>query len=154
MVSLNDALTAAEDEIELDLSGSVDFSPAPYGKYVAKLDRYELKDSKKGEPMVVWYFQVDSVIELADRSEDEPTEGTFLPITRTMLAGPAAWRTRELYEALGGNMKAKDKAGHTKLSPKSVIGNVVRCVKQQQESSPEFDELTGFEKNSGKSALA
>lgn len=154
MASLNDVLAGAEDEIELDLSGSVEYGDAPYGKYVAKLDHYELKDSKKGDPMIAWFFHVESVIELADPEDTEPEPGTFLPITHTMLTGAAAWRTRELYEALGGDMKAKNKQGKTSLSPKTVVGNLIRCVKQQQSDNPEYDELTGFEKNSGKSALA
>lgn len=165
MASLNEVMSDAEDEIDLDLSGSVEFGDAPYGTYVAKLDRYELKDSKpngQGEvtSMVVWFFQVASTIEVKQTDEEtgellpEASAGTFLPITRTMRSGGGAWRTRELYEALGGNMKSKDAKGHTKISPRSVVGNLVRCVKQPQENDPQYDELTGFEKASGKSALA
>jgi len=142
---------------------------------VAKLDRVEgpvdSKPNKDGNvtPMELWYFQVHSTISVEDvevvdeetgegtgemYTPEHPEPGTFLPITRTMLSGAGAWRTRELYEALGGNMKAKNAAGKTKISPKSVVGNLVRCVKQPQEGNDQYDELTGFEKASGKSALA
>jgi len=163
MASLSEVLGDAEDAIELDLSGSVGFGTAPYGKYVAKLDRWEQKTSKAGDPMIAWYFQVHETIDVTQWADEAnpsqgkaaaPDAGTFLPIVNTMLTGAGAWRTQELYEALGGNMKAKDSAGKTKLSPRSVVGNLVRCVKQQQANDPRYDELTGFEKASGKSALA
>ena len=71
-----------------------------------------------------------------------------------LIKSAANRRRRRPWEAYPVPAQAKDKAGHTKLSPKSVVNSLVRCVKQPQEGSPEYDELTGFEKNSGKSALA
>jgi hypothetical protein len=170
MASLDEVLDGAEDEIELDLSGAVEFGDAPYGKYIAKLDRYETGRSKKrddggDEPLVKWYFQVHKTLEVhehvvdedgneTDELREEPPEGTFLPIVNTMLVGAGAGRTRELIEARGGSVKDKDAKGKTKISPASVVGNFVRCVKQKQPNNEQYDELTGFEKVTSKSSLA
>ena len=142
MASLDDVLDSAADAVELDLSGSVDFEDVPNGEYIAKVSKVEVGESKAGERMLTFRFEVAKVISV-DGDEEAPKVGSNgIPAVRSMLEGKAAWRTKKhTMPALGFTAPKGEKI---KFSPSQAIGRYVRGVVQQQESNPEYQEFANL----------
>lgn len=144
MPSLDDVLDSAADEVELDLSGSVEYDDVPNGRYVGKLTKAEKGTSKAGNPVLKWFFNVEKTISTVDGAP-APKKGSFLPITTSNLDGPAAWRAKKVIKALGFDTEAAAGSNSIKFSPSKAKDRLVLVTVQQQESNPEYQELVDFQ---------
>lgn len=123
MPSLDEALGAAEDMLDVDLSGAVEFTNAPAGgPYVAEVTKVTTKNSKAGDRFIQFYGKV---------VEGEHV-GMQIPITWASLvvggkSGNLHTGTLKTWlRAMGFDVDTD----RIKVSPKAIVGRrlVVRIV--------------------------
>lgn len=129
MSALDDIVGGQDDEeLELDLSGAVEFEPLK-GDYAAKIVSAEAVKSKAGNPAVKWEFEIT-----------EPGQAAGWKRKRTTpLNGKGSGLTKQVIKAAGfGEDVEGDDKPRIKLS--KYIGAEVTLVMGPQPDS-EFDEI-------------
>lgn len=105
-----------DDEIEVDFSGAVDFTPVAVGKYQAVLVKHESKPTQAGDPAMRWQYEIIAA------ADEDGEEYVGRKLTRTlMLVGKGAGITRETLRAHG----VECENDQIRVSPGKVIAAAV-----------------------------